>query len=126
MKDFDYKEFKYQAITQCGPTFRSFGFDPVTILTILQLVAPMLGNCLTKVTPSEAAIRIKKGDIGTKIALTKAVSEALKKRGEKSNASQREAVRDSVMEFLKGQSNETIIGMCENAKDHPNLGSLAL
>lgn len=125
MSTFDHKEFKRKALEQIGPTTKVYSFDPLTIISILSALSPMLSNCLQKVTPQQAAQRIKSGDMNTQLALTKAIKETLKKRGEKSNPESREALRASFTKFLCNCEDSELEGLCNQATK-PDFDKLAL
>jgi hypothetical protein len=125
MSNFNHKEFKLKALEQIGPTTRVYSFDPMIIISILSALGPILSGCLNKVTPQQAAQRIKSGDMNTKMALTKAIKETLKNRGEKSNPESREALRESFTKFLCNCDDEEIEGLCNQATK-PNFDKLAL
>lgn len=125
MSTFNKNEFKYRAIQEIGPTIRAYSFDISVVLTVLQLLSPMLSNCLQKVTPQQAAQRIKSGDMNTQLALTKAIKETLKKRGEKSNPESREALRASFTKFLCNCEDSELEGLCNQATK-PDFDKLAL
>lgn len=125
MAAFNKNEFKYKAIEQVGPTVRAYSFDISVVLAVLQVLAPILSNCLQKVTPQQAAQRIKSGDMNTQLALTKAIKDTLKKRGENSNPESREALRASFTKFLCNCEDSELEGLCNQATK-PDFDKLAL